>query len=583
MNFSKAAVLLIIATVFAVYFNALQNDFVWDDNDLIVRNMNLHDPQKNINFIRDFWWITPAEKGSPYFRPVISILYIIDYRLWNLNPFGFHLTNLILMSAASVTLFFLTGVLFKGALIPLSAALIFAVHPVHTENVTWIAGRTDVACGIFYFLSLYFYIKFKKTDKQTFFYSSIAAAFLALLSKESAVTLPFAVILYDWSCREKNLPDALQKNYRNYTFFFSTLPVFYALRYWALEFNNNFVTSATIIDSFAQGHFTAPVMNVLYSIAQYIDLLFLPLNLKIRWKLPDLSYPFSAQGAFAVILSGLFFFSIWRTFRRERKLFFLLTFFLMNILLVSGLITLRDQFSERFLFIPSFSFAAMLPILLKKLFKRRQIWFSVVLIIAILFGYRTYIRNFDWKNDLILKRKEAATNPESAEANMLIGLELYKSGKLDRAKHYLEKAVRLEKNVFDAHLALAPIYYRDGNIEKAIEAYEFCKENGLPHHEWKAALHEGMLFLELGERTKLQGNHEKAVIHFRRAVENFRLLLSTKAYIPQFHVHLAAAYIALEDYPNAEFELNWALKINPDDQKARRMLEDVRKKLMLLR
>ena len=148
--------LIIILTALS-YINTLHNSFVYDDNTYVVENRQIRSIS-NIPkaFISSY---PPDAKEQGLYRPLVTISYIFDYAVWGLNPKGFHLTNLILHILTSIIIYLLALEILKKSWPSLIAALIFALHPVHTEAVTWVVGRAEVMAGLFYFLSFLLYIK----------------------------------------------------------------------------------------------------------------------------------------------------------------------------------------------------------------------------------------------------------------------------------------------------------------------------------------------------------------------------------------------------------------------------------------
>ena len=139
MNMNRKLLYIIVAlAAFFVYYNSLNNDFVFDDESVVQNNQSITD----ISNIPKFF---TAEEGfhkviGRYYRPVVSTLYAVDYALWGINPFGFHLTNVIIHTIASFLLLLILLKMFgefkHGLFSALIGALIFAVHPVHTEAVS---------------------------------------------------------------------------------------------------------------------------------------------------------------------------------------------------------------------------------------------------------------------------------------------------------------------------------------------------------------------------------------------------------------------------------------------------------------
>src|SRR5207249_1259043 len=127
----------VLGLAFGVYFNSLHNDFNFDDN-AIIRDNALIRSLSNLPkiFVSNYWANTPYEKGVLLYRPLVVATFALDYALWGNNPFGFHLTNVVINAANTVLAVILLGWLLGDRLSPLLlsvSALIFAFHPVHTE------------------------------------------------------------------------------------------------------------------------------------------------------------------------------------------------------------------------------------------------------------------------------------------------------------------------------------------------------------------------------------------------------------------------------------------------------------------
>jgi len=197
------------------HLNVLQNGPGWDDEHIF---STFRTPEH--------WWtlfnfgstaVLPFKEAATYYRPLITASYLIDYSLWGNNPFGFHLSVLVVHGINTVMVFFLSGNLAAAGsaggaalaspgktaagpsrFLPLVAASLFAVHPVHTEAVAWIAGRNDVFCTAFMLSSLLLYIRFHKTGNGWAYFLSMSCFVLALTAKETATGLFLLFPLLDY-------------------------------------------------------------------------------------------------------------------------------------------------------------------------------------------------------------------------------------------------------------------------------------------------------------------------------------------------------------------------------------------------
>ena len=508
IQWSNIALIVLFATL--AYCNIFHNEFLWDDRVLIQLNENLHDPAKTINFIRDFWAVDPVNTGSPYFRPLTALLYVMDYRIWgDQNPFGFHLTNVILLVAASIVVYLLLREITGSTPLAFFAALLFGIHPIHTENVAWIAGRTDLLMGLFYFLALLFYVRFRNTSRRTFLYLSFGMFFCSLLSKEVAVTFPAVIILYDL-CRF-----GLRPTLRSWKLYLSSagLIVLYAsLRYQALG-GNNFVFTRSILREFAAGSFFSPIMKWLYSMMYYTYLAFWPFVLKARYTMPEVFHLVEAKTLTvilfytAVIAIGVF------LYRYARMGLFFYGFFFINLLLVSNLFAVRDGFAERFLYLSSITACIAIPYLfewLEEHTKVKHLFTVFMLLLMTLFMATTLERNTNWHDPISLWEHEVRVNPLTPEAHELLGRAYEDAGMNQAAFMGYSQAIALDSHEYGAFMARGHLYLDVGDLEHAYQDFsQLVRINPYDHHSP----------YYLGHVLKLMGKYEDALYYLRAAYQ----------------------------------------------------------------
>lgn len=188
---------LLVAVVLLAYLPALRAGFIWDDEDYVTRNpvIRTADGLERI-------WFEPS--SLPQYYPLVHTTYWIEYHLWELDPFGYHLVNIVLHALGCVLLF----AVLRSLEIPLAflAAALFALHPVHVESVAWITERKNVLAGLFYFLALLAWLRWRPLDRDgscpvrsPFVYWLALAAFCcALFSKTVTCSLPAVIVLLIW-------------------------------------------------------------------------------------------------------------------------------------------------------------------------------------------------------------------------------------------------------------------------------------------------------------------------------------------------------------------------------------------------
>ena len=221
----------------AAYLNALDNPFVYDDHDTVIGNRSLAD-LSNIRFILVY---TP-------FRPLVNASYAFDRWLWGYNPVGFHLTNVGLHVAAVLLLFaWIRRVVFDSArtgsgsgptrdtrLAAFTGAALFAVHPLQTEAVAYVSGRSELMCAVWFIAALLLARGAILSGSLARGAAAAACGVLAIASKETGLVLPFVLLAYDWLLRPGPDPVRRQRLWRMLAPIFALLAALIAYRFMTL-------------------------------------------------------------------------------------------------------------------------------------------------------------------------------------------------------------------------------------------------------------------------------------------------------------------------------------------------------------
>jgi len=185
----------LVAMTLAAYWPAMQSGgFIWDDDDYVLENKTLLDA----GGLKDIW-VSP--KATPQYYPLVHTSYWIEYRMWELDPTGYHVTNVLLHALASILLWCLLRKLgIPGAWL---AAALFAIHPVHVESVAWITERKNVLSVVFYLGAALAYVKWSNARaggqaRRSTYAIALILFVCALLSKTVTSTLPAALLLVAW-------------------------------------------------------------------------------------------------------------------------------------------------------------------------------------------------------------------------------------------------------------------------------------------------------------------------------------------------------------------------------------------------
>lgn len=207
-SFIRAAPLLVAAATAAVFFRAVRFEFLnWDDQPYLVQNLFF----RGLDWPHLRWMFTTVLSG-PY-QPLSWLSYAVDYSVWGMSPFGFHLTNVLLHAANAALFCVLARRLLSSAFAPEGegpeislaaawAALLFSVHPLRAESVAWVTERRDVLSGFFYLLTLLFYLSSLAAPSPAAARRRRAASWtayaLSLASKAIGVGLPLTLLALDF-------------------------------------------------------------------------------------------------------------------------------------------------------------------------------------------------------------------------------------------------------------------------------------------------------------------------------------------------------------------------------------------------
>lgn len=226
---------LIACACLVSYWNTLEVGFLLDDFlhlDYVARALqgNWHD------FAQNFYGNWAGSDIMRSYRPLASLSIFIDYALWGVHAWGFHLSNLVLLFGCCLLLSLITleitGLFGNrlGAQAAVWAGLLFAVYPLHAESVSWIIGRVDLLCTLFFLASLFAYLRFRLLKEEPYWWASVLFFFGSLFSKEMAVTLPAVITLAEVCLSSKLEPKSTSASGAGKRL----SGIAYAMPFWAL-------------------------------------------------------------------------------------------------------------------------------------------------------------------------------------------------------------------------------------------------------------------------------------------------------------------------------------------------------------
>ncbi|MFC1514662.1 tetratricopeptide repeat protein [Candidatus Omnitrophota bacterium] len=183
-----ARISTIILLCLIIYLPSLTNGFIWDDDDYLYENPSV----QASNGLKTIWF-TPT---TPQYYPLVFTSFWLEHKLWALNPFGYHLVNLLLHILNALLVFALVRRLYPR--LAFAVALLFAVHPIQVETVAWITERKNLLGLFFFLLTFLSYLRFERTRRPKDYALALVLFGCALLSKSIAVCFAAVPILYKW-------------------------------------------------------------------------------------------------------------------------------------------------------------------------------------------------------------------------------------------------------------------------------------------------------------------------------------------------------------------------------------------------
>src|SRR3990170_1166389 len=523
---------LITITAFLIYSNTFASPFHFDDEPNIVENYKLRD-------LSNFW----PPSGSRY---VGVLSFALNYHFGGLNVFGYHLVNIGIHIINGILVWLLVTLTFKSpkmggvsgsphpvGLIALAAALLFVVHPVQTQAVTYIVQRYTSMATLFYLLSIVLFVKWRLQSLESggrfrglFYLFSIVSAVLAMKTKEISFTLPFVILLYEFFFYGGRWKRA-----------YFLIPFLLTLSIIPLVFINvdsdkplgdivgEVREAAQETESISRGDYLLTQFRV---IVTYIRLLLLPIN-------QNLDYDYPVYHSFfipVVFLSFLFLVAVFGLavylFIRSRKSgngYLLLSsfgifWFFITLSVESSIIPIRDVIFEHRLYLPvvgaalAFCSAMIYGIDYWRRWSGNRVSLQVAALILVVvtvipLSVAAYQRNRVWKDRITLWRDVVGKSPFKARGHMNLAFAYYNQGRTDEAIEEYRTALRLRPNLASVHNNLGLVYYNQGRTDEAIEEYRAAlrlkPELALAH-------------LNLGLAYAKKGYVDEAIEEFRNAL-----------------------------------------------------------------
>lgn len=583
-----AAAALIVAVCIADYSPAMKAGFIWNDDSDLIENTVL----KEGGLYRS--WFTTAQ---PNYWPITWISYWLEHKLWELNPTGYHITNILIHTACALLIWRILLLLKIPA--PWLAALVFAVHPVNVESVAWITQRKTLLAVLFFLISLLLYLKFENGNRFLLYWLSAGTFVLAMLSKGSVVALPVVLLLIAW-WRHRTI---IRKDLLRSIPFFAISALAGCVEIW-FQYNRAIAGEAIRTDNFF-----ARLAGAGMAVWFYIYKAVVPVNLIFiypRWQInPEewLVYvPFAA-------LTGLFLLLLRYRQNWAKSLLFALSYYVVMLLPVLGFFSI--YFMKYSLVADHYQYASIIGMIALVvsagyfIAARLGRWGSIIaktaaVVILALLATLTWRQCRIYKDVETLWSDVLLKNPNSWIAHNDLGIALQSKGRLDEAMAHYRRALQFRADA-EVYNNIANVFTQQGNSNEAAEYYlKALKVN--PNYV--------NAYYNMGKLFQIQGKTDAAIDCFRQALRRnpalveahyslgfalqtqgkldeaqdcYRRALRQKPDFPEAYNNIGTILAVQGRLDEAVEHFHQALKFRPDYPKARQNLINTLKQQQLLK
>jgi tetratricopeptide (TPR) repeat protein len=566
------ASVFLIVIVWIAFGHAVGHEFVgYDDYSYV-----LHNPRVANGLTLDGiqWAFTHVYATN--WHPLTTISHMLDCQLYGLQPWGHHLTNILLQAAAAVFLFLalrnLTGDLWPS----LFVAAIFAVHPLRVESVAWVSERKDVLSGVFFMLTLWSYARYARGNApSSFWYVTVVVLFaFGLMCKQTLVTLPFVLLLLDYwplgrtqrssSGAHANVVSQSQRRNRWSWLVIEKVPLF-ALA--AASCVATLLAQQEALDASLKPPLVERVGNALISYVIYLGQMIWPARLAVLYPYPkgNLNVPqvILALLLLLIISAAVF---VWR-----KKYPFLVTgwlWYLGMLVPMIGIVQVGSQVrADRYTYLPQIGLYLLIAWGAIELFHRwprsREILtVAAVLAVAALTAGSCF-QSFHWRDTETLWRHAIATTPNNYIAHVNLAQALSQSGRFDEAIAECREALKIKPDFAAAHNNLGDALIQ-GKPGGGSVAGQNALDEAIGHY--RAALQIKPDFMQarsnLGNVLLQKGQVDEAIAQFQK-------ILEMDPHMAEAEFSLGQAFLQKREVNEAIAHYQKALEIDPDHAEAR--------------
>jgi tetratricopeptide (TPR) repeat protein len=546
---------LTVFLVFLIYSSNLEGPFVFDDGSNIKSNPAIRLTQLSWSGLKDAAFKSPLPN-----RPLAYISFALNYYFHSYHPVGFRLVNILIhMSAGGFLFLFIKTTLGLPALqsrfgnsrwLPYIAVLIWLIHPLHIQSVTYIVQRMNSMASMFYILAMLCYTRARLTQSPTIKWLLAAACLvsgiLALGTKETAATLPCFILLYEWFFFQDLSREWLK---RHLPFLIGVFILLIGVSLIYLDGH----PFERILSRYELLNFTLTqrVVTEFRVVILYLSLLIYPhpnrLNLDYDFPIShSLIDPITTLAALMVIV-GLIGIACLLA-KKDRLISFCLLWYFGNLVIESSLIGLELVFEHR-TYLPSMLISLMVTVLADRVVRSKYLKIATICAITMVFSAWTYERNMIWSTAVTLWGDTVRKSPQKVRPHNNLGNALKSQGKIEEAIVHFNQALQINPAYAKAYNNLGTALAAQGKTEEAIKHFGIA----LSINPGNAEAHSN-----IGVALATQGKIEKAIAHFKAA-------LNLKPDHAKVHSNLGAAFVRKGQLQEALKHFQIALRLMPGD------------------
>ncbi|MFC1862352.1 tetratricopeptide repeat protein [Thermodesulfobacteriota bacterium] len=581
--------LFICVAVLLAYLPSFTGDFILDDGPLIINNSYIREWHSISSYVfqEDGYDVDSHPMHTGYYRPLLNLSYTLDLKIWGLSGPGFRITNLILHSLVCFALLSFYNLILQKKYLSLFLVLLFSLHPINTETVSWVAARNNLLVTLFGILSLHYYIKSYRDRNYFHYIISIVFFVLAIFSKEFGLMLLPIFFLYQRTLNTQKQDIVIEL--REYIPYIIIGVCYFALRQNA---TGSIITPEGFSDNLIR------ILNFPYVFFLNLKLIFLPYNLHSY----IIKYPESVIniGTLSGILLFILIICLLLIYRKNSVVLFSVLAFFFAILPVGGIIPISapSLTAMRWLYFPSIFILIILAHPLEKLiqFKKRISLFLFACIVLYL-GVNSYTLNkLLWHSSDNFFEQEVLHFNNNFYADGLAQI-YYNEKKFKLAEKYFEKNFESGVNRAINYLEYSQLLMKKGEIESSLSFLNKAELYCVADNEFGALYHNrGLAYLELDDLDRAGRNFRKAVIfspeesvywenlgvvygkmgYHTKAIDSFKKGIRIGTSSKSIRKNLAYAYISINNCEKA-LSIIERLKYGDNNIDVDRLLEDANK------